>query len=338
MADIWNAKYNILSSKPADDDHWWIGDKDAAEQKVMEHSVLKSFFVKTDEDTNITANHEFQDNKQLRFGSSRQFEMYDDGTDMYMKGTTSAGKLKIQLDSTDFLVLDPINNSVKCGDRAFNYDGAASRGCEFSSNNRLHCLDILEIDAGISMNLKNISYTGVVDTGLEFDISNNATFKQDLNIEGIFTLQGNFAINGGYISQTGASSGFHMSGDDGIFDDKLTVGGLLDVNANVAAAGNYISYTGGNGTGLHFTATNSAIFEQNVAVNGDISATDMAVTSIFADGHIQAISYIQGYRLRLSDSTATPATVANVATIYIAAANTVRVKFADGTDKRFSVV
>jgi hypothetical protein len=199
--------YNPLESKPNDVDVFAIYDIDLDELKKISYAALKSFFVKTDEPTDIEAILEFQStvtkpNSILKFGSAGEFRIYSDGTPIFMKGTNAAGKLRFYANSLEIFTLDPVNNSMATYGNAINYDGTAGEGLKFDSSNRAEFSKrvtfdaLIYADAGIKLTLKNISYSGAVDTGLEFDVSNNAYIKQTLYCEDNANITGNLNVTG----------------------------------------------------------------------------------------------------------------------------------------------
>jgi hypothetical protein len=256
-------KFNLLASKPDDLDRYWLFDIDADEQKVQQYGVLKSFFVKTDEATDIEAILEFQStitkpNSILKFGSSGEFRIYSDGTDLFVKGTNAAGKLRFYANSAQMLALDPVNNSLATYGNVVNYDGTAGAGMEFSAANvatfhQATIFDaIIRANGGIDLTLNNISYTGAAGTGLEFDASNNAEFNQIVNCDSNLNVSGQINAN-----KAGEWS--------------LTCIGKSWFKDNIKVAAHWIGYDGG-AAGMKFDASNNATFSGGIA-SGNITTT-----------------------------------------------------------------
>lgn len=227
--------YNELSSKPADVDMFAIYDIDADELKKYSYASLKSFFVKTDEATDIEAILEFQStvtkpNSILKFGSAGEFQVYSDGTDLFIKGTTSAGKLRFYTNSTEMMTLNPSNSSIAIKGNALNNTGAAGKGLIFTAGTdratfteQLNLEGLLVAEAGIKTLLTNISYSGAASTGLEFDTSSNATFNQELNVKGIINAD---ETGGHSIKADGtirAESGYYYAGYQGETDTGMDI-------------------------------------------------------------------------------------------------------------------
>ena len=307
--------WNLLANKPDDVDRVNpVYDIDANEQKCQTYAVLKSFFVKTDEPTDIEAILEFQStitkpNSILKFGSAGEFHIYSDGTDLFMKGTT-AGKLRFYANSAEMLTLNPVNASIASFGKAFNYDGAAGKGLIFAVTTnrakfteRLTCEDLLVAEGGIQMLLKNVSYTGAADTGLEFAITNVGYFKQKLVCEADLDVTGQINAN-----KAGEWS--------------IAVDGKSLFQNNISVLTNFISH-GGTNAGLNFNASNYATFSARLTADGLFTAnTGINVNGqlncdvIDSDSHITAIDYIRGYILDVRSSVSTPSTIASYSRIF----------------------
>lgn len=259
--------YNELTSKPADVDMFAIYDIDGNELKKFSYATLKSFFVKTDEPTDIEATVEFQStstkpNSLLKFGSAGEFRIYSNGTDFFLKGTNAAGKLRFYANSIEMFAVDPLNSSIATKGNAINNDGAAGLGINFDSSNRPVLLSILQCNAGIATKTRNVSYTGANDTGLEFDTSNNGIFNQNLNILGNFsvggTITGTVNFNGEVNCQNQINA--NKSGTwsiDAI--GQVRIGGDLYANGHIILGAND-TLKGGDGGGY------------SINVDGDIRA------------------------------------------------------------------
>lgn len=305
MGRATDAKYNLMTVKPDNVDRIWMYDIDADEQKVMQYTVFKGFFVKTDEATNISADHEVQTSKNLYFGSLAESRISYDGVDMII-GTTavaSTAKLKLRCNATDFMTLDPVNASIKIGTKAINYDGTAGVGMNFDTSNRPVLLSILQMNAGIATKVKNISYSGAVATGLEFSSGNVASFNQ-----GVLLLS--------TLGVTGA----------------VTMDSTCWHKGNIRVAANYISY-GGTNAGLSLDSSNNALFSANLTCNGDFTAngaigTDGAISS---QSTIVAVGYTRGDYLWINDGITAPGATGGGAKIYVDTADgDLKVKFGNG--------
>lgn len=254
--------YNQLSAKPADVDMFAIYDIDDNELKKFSYATMKAQFVKVDEATDVTHTVEFQStgsypNAYLKFGNSGEFQQYSDGTDFFLKGTNATGKLRFYANSTEMLTVDPVNASFATWSKAISRDGTALKGIYFDSNNDMVLYNkILCTGAGIALVNRNISYTAASNTGLEFNAGNDATFKQDLTVDGVVTF-----------SQAGASA-FTVAGE-ATFSDQIRMGSNIDLGTTF-----YLS-PDGSAKGLHFDA-----YGITYMVNGaQVSGGDLAVTA-----------------------------------------------------------
>jgi hypothetical protein len=302
--------WNLLASKPDDVDRVNpVYDIDANEQKCQTYGLFKTFFVKTDEPTDIEAILEFQStvtkpNSILKFGSAGEFHVYSDGTDLFVKGTTSAGKLRFYANSVEMLTLNPTNSSIVTQGMAINKDGTAGVGINFDSSNRPVLLSILQCDAGIATKSKNISYSGALNTGLEFDGSNNGIFMQQLTVNDLFNLGNNQKIGINYISYDGTNKGIHMDASN-----KVIIGPVgLEVNGDIFA-------------------------------NNDIEVTGHIFASYYvsSDSYVIGSSYIRGGYLIVTDGHSTPTTTAGQAKIWVDSSHNVKIKLGDGTIKTFTL-
>lgn len=276
--------WTLLASKPDDVDRVNpTYDVDANEQKCQLYGVFKTFFVKTDEPTDVEAIIEFQStvtkpNSILKFGSAGEFRIYSNGTDLFMKGTNTAGKLRFYANSTEMLKLDPVANSIATYGNAINYDGVTGKGMIFSITTnrakfteRLTCEDLFVAQDGIK-SLKNISYTGNIGTGFEFDVSDNATAKQNFTVEG--------TANVGVLNASGQINANKLG------EYSIQADGKCEFKGNVRMR-NYVNYTGNDSTGFSFSSGDSINFHSFAQFQG-------SPTSIVANGKIDTFG---GYEL-----------------------------------------
>jgi hypothetical protein len=295
--------YNAMSVKPDNTDVLAIYDIDADELKKITYATIKSLFIKVDEATDISANHEIQTGNYLYFGSSAESRISHDGSNFNISGLTSTGKLKLRVNSSDFVTLDPVTSSIIIAGNAINYDGTANEGIRFNSSNQLTILDTMQLDAGIACNARPISRTGGVGTGLTFDVSNNATFNQNLSVTGSIAC-----------TKTGA--------------DSVTLDGRLWCKDNIRMGAAYISY-GGTSAGLCFDVSNNATFSNVLTSNGIYNNT-----SIYSVTDILSGSWIGGSYLRVFDGITAPGAGVGYARIYIDTADgDLKVIFPDGVIK-----
>jgi len=311
MGRATDAKYNLMISKPDTVDRLWIYDIDADEQKVMQYIVFKGFFVKTDEATNISANHEVQTSNSLYFGSLAESRITYDGIDMTI-GTTavaSTAKLKLRCNATDFMTLDPVNASIKIGTKAINNDGTAGVGMNFDSSNRPVLLSVLQMNAGIATKLKNISYSGAIATGLEFSAANVATFNQ-----GVLMLS-TLGVDG----QITASKASAYS---------LQAEGPCWFKGNLRMGASFVSY-GGTDAGISLNNLNAVFMTGELNVDGNIVTT--AGDILIPAGDFVVDGYCSANYLSLSDGITAPGTTLGKAKIYVDTADgDLKVKFGNG--------
>jgi hypothetical protein len=332
--------WNLLDSKPEDTDRVNpVYDIDADEQKCQLYSVFKTFFVKTDEPTDVEAIVEFQStatkpNSILKFGAAGEFHVYSDGTDLFVKGTNAAGKLRFYANSVEMLTLDPVADSIATYGNALNYDGTAGKGLIFAvtTNNarfteQLNCKSLFVAENGIKMlsnNISysvaengikmlsnNISYSGAIDTGLEYDVSNNAYFKQNLNCADILNVEGQINAN-----KTGEWS-------------LVSIGKVWFKN-NIKVVGNRISYDGGN-NGIGVNSSHNAVVDNALIVGTTISSTG----NITSDNTVEG-GWLKGGFLDITDGRATPSTIAGRARIWVDTGGNVKIKHGDGTIETFT--
>ena len=259
-------KYNLLANKPDDLDRYWLFDIDADEQKVQQYGVLKSFFVKTDEATDIEAILEFQStgtkpNSILKFGADGEFHFYSDGTDLFVKGTNATGKLRFYANSAEVLTLDPVADSIATYGNVINNDGTAGEGMEFGGGNvvtfhQAAIFDaIIRANGGIDLTDNNISYTGADGTGVEFDVSNNTLIKQILNCEDNVNVTGQINAN---------KTGDYSLNADGVIRtaDKYQWG----ANAGITTSSYFV-------TNLRWDGATLEMFRRNMSIGGGIIYT-----------------------------------------------------------------
>lgn len=289
--------WNLLDSKPEDTDRVNpVYDIDADEQKCQLYSVFKTFFVKTDEPTDVEAIVEFQStatkpNSILKFGAAGEFHVYSDGTDLFVKGTNAAGKLRFYANSVEMLTLDPVADSIATYGNALNYDGTAGKGLIFAvtTNNarfteQLNCKSLFVAENGIKMLSNNISYSGAIDTGLEYDVSNNAYFKQNLNCADILNVAGQINAN--------------KAGEWSIDAD-----GKCRFKNNIAIQTNFINRTGANNEGISIGLTGDLIVAQDCQVNSG---------EVFASGKIRTNTYFNNNGYNGQTGTITLASAATI--------------------------
>lgn len=286
--------YNYMTSKPADVDGLGVMDIDADEFKTIQYTTLKGFFVKTDEDSDVSATVEFQANSKLKFANAGEFELYSDGIDLFQKGTNAAGKLRFFANSVEMLSLDPVNNSIATQGKAINKDGTASEGIYFDTSNDLVLENrIFCVNAGIALYTQNINRTGIINRGLEFDTSQVAHFMDKVIIEdpSIYALDvygqsyfrndivtksgakivlgGNIQTGGRYINEDGLDAkGIRFSSNEIVFYGKLRmVGTVKNIELNTGV----ISYDGFT-QGLSFNAGNQATFDKSATFSQSVNA------------------------------------------------------------------
>jgi hypothetical protein len=245
-------------TKPDLSDAYAFYKTDVDQQKHMKHSTFKTFFVLRDEDTDIIANHEVQTGYKFKFGSAGEFRIYGDATDTFFDSVNPTGKTIFRYNTgtlgvptmTNFVSFDPVNNSIATYGNAINYNGDASKGIAFLSDNKPIVLNQLNLDANIKAFDKNISYTGLINTGLEFDTGDNGIFSQNLSVTG--------QINANKIGQW-----------------SILCAGKASFENNIKLARDkFINESGANNEGLSFNASGGdlARFYGDLAVDGDISA------------------------------------------------------------------
>ena len=280
-------KYNLLASKPADIDRYWLFDIDADEQKVQQYGVLKSFFVKTDEPSDVEATVEFQStatkpNSLLKFGSAGEFRVYSDGTDLFMKGTTVAGKLRFYANSIEMFTLNPTNSSIATQGMAINNDGAAGVGINFNINNKPVLLSILQCNAGIALKEENISFSGLINTGLTFNSASEATFKQLLTGAG-----------GVSVTKTGAGA-LDVTGESR-FRDHIR---MLDAK-NIDLGSGFINEDGTSSKGIKFTSSNIVMYGK-LRMVGTNKNIELGTGVISDDGFTQGLSFNAGHQAQFA--------------------------------------
>lgn len=269
-------KYNLLASKPSNFDRYWLFDKDANEQKVQEYGVLKTFFIKTDEPTDVEAIVEFQStatkpNSLLKFGSAGEFRIYSDGADLFMKGTNAAGKLRFYANSIEMFSLNPTNSSIATQGNAINKDGTSNVGINFNASNEPVLLSILRCNAGIALNIKNISFSGLVNTGLTFNTASDATFYQLLTGAG-----------GVSVTKTGAGA-LDVTGES-FFRDHIRM-----LNAkNIDLGSGFINEDGTSSKGLKF-ASGTIVLYGKLRMVGTSKNIELGSGVISWDGFTQGI-------------------------------------------------
>lgn len=238
--------WTLLDSKPEDIDRVNpVYDIDADEQKCQLYGVFKTFFVKTDEPSDVKATIEFQStatepNSLLKFGSAGEFRVYSDGIDFFLKGTNAAGKLRFYANSSEMFTINPINGSIAIYGNSLNYNGAAGDGISFDNGNKIFVNNQLNLNAHVKTTTYNISYTGLINTGLEFDASNNGIFKQGLKSTGLFEIESKMKTNGVWISYLGTlNKGLRINNDHSVeCSDGLSCGGVFSSIGNITTDGN----------------------------------------------------------------------------------------------------
>jgi hypothetical protein len=318
----------VLSTKPNDIDPLAIFDVNAGIQKQQLYGVFKTWFVRVDEDHDIIANHEYQTNFKLKFGSLGEFQLYDDSTDMHLNNTKTGGKTIFEYKGVNKLTINGLNNSIATHGNDINYDGAVDSGIGFNTDNEPIVRNLLRMNDNIRLNQYNISRTGTDGTGLEFDLSNNGIFNQNL------TVLGDFQVNGFY---TGIENHQGTINSEAQINANKTSGNAIKTLSDIDCGGNlqmnlnYISQTGVNG-GLSFSGTVGA-FSNSLGVTGG----DLIVSNGFveASGRIYSVtSYIRGYDLELRDGISTPGATTGYAKIYIDDSDgDLKIRFSDGTIK-----
>lgn len=275
--------YNELTSKPADVDMFAIYDIDANELKKFSYGTLKSLFVKTDEPSDVKATVEFQStatepNSLLKFGSAGEFRIYSDGADLFIKGTNAAGKLRFFANSIEMFSIDPINSSIATQGMAINKDGSAGVGINFNASNEPVLLSTLRCNAGIALNIKNISFSGLVNTGLTFNTASNATFYQLLTGAG-----------GVSVTKTGAGA-LDVTGES-IFRDHIRI---LS-NKNIDLGSGNINEDGSDTKGIAFSSGNINLYGK-LRMVGTSKNIELGTGVISDDGFTQGLSFNAGHQ------------------------------------------
>jgi hypothetical protein len=324
--------FAVLTTKPANNDAIAVYDVDANQQKQQLYGVFKTWFVRVDEDHDIAANHEYQTNFKLKFGSLGEFQLYNDSADMHFDNLKAGGKTvfgyKVGSIVQPQITINGTNSSIATHGNDINYDGSVDSGIGFNTDNEPIVRDLLRMNDGIRLNAYNISRTGAVGTGLEFDLSSNGLFNQSL------IVSGDFQVNGFY---TGIENHQGAINSAGQINANKTSGNAIKTLSNVDCGGNfqlnsnYISATGING-GLSFAGTGGA-FSNGLGVTGG----DFIVSNgyVEASGRIYSVtSYIRGYDLELRDGISTPGATTGYAKIYIDDSDgDLKIRKSDGTIK-----
>jgi hypothetical protein len=269
--------WTLLANKPDDVDRVNpVYDIDGDEQKCQLYGVFKTFFVKTDEPTDVEATVEFQStstkpNSILKFGSAGEFHVYSDGTDLFMKGTTAAGKLRFYANSIEMFALNPTNSSIETLGMAINKNGAAGVGINFDDSNRPVLLSVLQCDAGIALKAKNISFSGLINTGLVFNTASEATFKQ------LLTGAGGIAI-----TKTGADA-LDVTGESN-FRNHIRV--LFAKNIDLGSG--FINEDGTSSKGIKFASNTIGLYGK-LRMVGTSKNIELGSGVISWDGFTQGI-------------------------------------------------
>jgi hypothetical protein len=276
--------WNLLAGKPDDVDRVNpVYDIDANEQKCQTYAVLKSFFVKTDEASDIEHTVRFKSkgvtypNSYLKFGSAGEFQEYSDGTDMFIEGTTATGKLRFYAGSgpSEMLTLDPAASSIATRGMAINKDGTTSEGVYFDAQNDMVLYNrILCTGAGIATSAQNINFTGVVNRGLEFDSNQYAYFKDKVIINDTSTyaldVYGKSLFRKDIVTNTGI---------------KIVLGG------NIQTGSKFISSDGSDNAGIKLTTTQFLVYEKLRMVGATSKNIEMNTGVISYDGFTQGMYF-----------------------------------------------
>jgi hypothetical protein len=196
----------------------------AGEFRKQKYSVFQSFFLKTNEDRNVSANIEFQDTYKAKFGNDGDFTIFHTNPDHFLKSEKVAAKLKIQLEKTGpstltMMEFDPeigTNGVIALGATIINKTGANNAGLQFLSNDVAKFFDKVELFDNLDMASNYISGNGT-DVGLSFSGGANAAFSGTVTATGKIRTNNVFNVNGSDgISQIFASFPGSMTFTGGI--------------------------------------------------------------------------------------------------------------------------
>lgn len=259
MANVRFIEFSPTFVKPSDGDILAVYAIQPNLQQGIEYGTLKSFFVRTDEDHDINASHEYQSGDSLSWGSAGEFKIYSNGVDAFIN-SKSGIKQRYQVNGSDFVVFDGTNNCIKVGNRAINYTGAPESGLVFTSLNKGEFRNALDIYGkcrhfgGIAMFGNAISWNGNVDRGINF------------TNEDVIKFNNNVSTNNVYINELGTDGkGLSFTDGDANFDQTVT----CQENIRIIAAGSQAVYANG-------TVRSDAYFQCGVfdGISPDITLID----------------------------------------------------------------
>jgi hypothetical protein len=142
----------------------------AGEFRKQTYTIFKSFFLKTNEDRNVSANIEFQDTFKAKFGNDGDLEIYHTDPNSIIKSTKAGGTLKIIGTATGptektMIEYNPNNDSIGFDTTFLSRGGAANAGIQFQTNSKIKFFDNILVPSIY------ISYDGT-NAGLSIDSSN----------------------------------------------------------------------------------------------------------------------------------------------------------------------
>lgn len=369
MADFRYIDKPALTAKPTNVDMFPIWETGPNTLKKLSYETLKSFFVKTDENTDINADHEFQTGKKLSFGSSGEFSIKYE-TNKLQISTTSAKNVNFSLGGATFLEMYQANAALGIGSNSINRTGGAATGITFDASDNIRMQTLTTFLANVATGTKYFSYTGT-----------NAGLRNDAN---------NFwkAYNGFQVAGTGTV-------DPGLPTEKsvaLYCDGLLYANGNILLEYNrllptYFATTGvrfrnavppwGGASITFFNCEIPAVFygqvsamnektylkelevdgglgyfadgisvlkgsaAQALSINGNTTSTGGAAFSTYVTAGTYGTfsSYIKSLEFKITGNPYTPGAETNTSIIYtlVSTPGEIRVRLADGNLYKFNL-
>ena len=230
-----------LAVKPNNLDVFAIDNISAVETQKIKYSTLKSFFVKTDEDSEIgDATHQYHvklfDDCKLKFGNNAEGEVSYSSNSLLIENTYAGADIVFTV-SSGSITIDAFTKCLKLHDGTWslNASGDASHGVAFNaSTGAILARKHLEMQSGANIDLGNQYINGSgASGGLSFSGGLAGTFSSTLNVSGVFNANksSDYSIN---------CVGHFKMGRDKCFNENGDSGHGISFNAT-APAGQYVT-------------------------------------------------------------------------------------------------